>query len=93
MNQKILISNKLDKEHRSITSLIIGNNKFPLNEKDWLSLISQIQINRPDLIEEYIQDILSPYLDRIAYLQDENDELNSEVDSLRYELEEYETDN
>lgn len=93
MSQKILISNKLNKDERSLTNISINNNKYYLTEKDWLDLIRQLQSNRPDLFDEWIKDTLDPYIHEIDYLKEENQELSDENDSLRYELEEYETDN
>ena len=34
MSQKILISNKLNKDERSLTNISINNNKYYLTEKD-----------------------------------------------------------
>lgn len=67
----IQIINKINKEACSMTSLKIGEQEYPLTEKELINLLAQLKYRRDDLFED---------LDSVKVT-----ELSAEIDDLRQE--------
>lgn len=76
----IKVVNKINKEHDSITTLIFGEQEFPLTEKELFNLIYQLNLMRDDVVKEVIDDNSG----------NEIKELKEKVSELEFELEESE---
>lgn len=82
----IWLINEINSEVKSLSTLVIEDQKFPICDKDIKKLLFEIQNNRPDLIEDvfdlnYLRD------DKINELKNTIEDLNEKL--LDYESEEY----
>ena len=75
----IQVINKINKEACSMTSLKIGEQEYPLTEKELINLLTQLKYRRDDLFED---------LDSVKVI-----ELSDEIDDLRQENVELRSDN
>ena len=75
----IQVINKINKEACSMTSLKIGEQEYPLTEKELINLLAQLKYRRDDLFED---------LDSVKVI-----ELSDEVDDLRQENVQLRSDN
>lgn len=83
----IKVVNKVNKEHNSLTTLIIDNKEFNLNEKELFNLIYQLNLMRGDIIREVIDDNSDNEIDK---LKDKVNELESELEESEYRVSELE---
>ena len=82
----IRVVNKINKEHNSLTTLIIDNKEFNLNEKELFNLIYQLNLMRDDVVKEVIGDDsdneISELKEKISELEFELDESKDRVSEL-----------
>ena len=75
----IQVINKINKEACSMTTLKLGEQEYPLTEKELINLLTQLKYRRDDLFED---------LDSVKVI-----ELSDEIDDLRQENVELRSDN
>ena len=74
----IKVVNKISQEKKSLTCLLIGEQKFNFTDKEWVELLNQLYLHRPDLIEDCIA--VDSYKSRVLELEAELDEALEELD-------------
>lgn len=75
----IKVINKINKGACSMTTLKLGEREYPLTEKQWVTLISEIENIRGDLETLSHQQLVSDY----RSLLDDYETLCSDYDTLR----------
>lgn len=84
----IQVVNKLNKDACSLTTLVIDSQEFPLTEKEWERLLSQITTMRPDLNASYT-DVIEELEDAKERIRDLEDIVDAQ-DSYSDEEDDYE---
>ena len=80
----IWLINEINSEVKSLSTLVIEDQKFPICDKDIKKLLSEIKNNRPDLIEDVFD---------LNYLRDDKiNELKSTIEDLNEKLLDYESE-
>ncbi len=78
----IWLINEINSEIKSLSTLVIENQKFPITDKDIKKLLVEINSNRPDLIEDVFD---------LAHLRDDEiNELKDTIEDLNERLTDYE---
>ena len=80
----IQVINKINKEACSMTSLKIGEQEYPLTEKELINLLTQLKYRRDDLFEDLDSVKVIELSDEIDDLRQENVELRSDNEDLEW---------
>lgn len=80
----IQVINKINKEACSMTSLKIGEQEYPLTEKELINLLTQLKYRRDDLFEDLDSVKVTELSDEIDDLRQENVELRSDNEDLEW---------
>lgn len=78
----IQVINKINKEACSMTSLKIGEQEYPLTEKELINLLTQLKYRRDDLFEDLDSVKVTELSDEIDDLRQENVELRADNEDL-----------
>lgn len=80
----IQVINKINKEACSMTSLKIGEQEYPLTEKELINLLTQLKYRRDDLFEDLDSVKVTELSDEIDDLRQENVELRADNEDLEW---------
>lgn len=78
----IQVINKINKEACSMTTLKLGEQEYPLTEKELINLLTQLKYRRDDLFEDLDSVKVTELSDEIDDLRQENVELRSDNEDL-----------
>ena len=78
----IQVINKINKKACSMTSLKIGEQEYPLTEKELINLLTQLKYRRDDLFEDLDSVKVTEVSEEIDDLRQENVELRSDNEDL-----------
>ena len=88
----IKVVNKINKEYGSLTTLSLGEQEFPLTEKDLFNLIYQLNLMRDDVVKEAINDNsdneISELKEKVSELESDLEESEDRVSELEDILDE-----
>lgn len=93
----IKIVNKINYDNKSITTLVVGEQEYPLSEKELNSLVESLNNYRPDLLDEAFslteqareKELLES---RVESLEEDLQFANDRIDELEDELNELDED-
>lgn len=80
----IQVINKINKGACSMTSLKIGEQEYPLTEKELINLLTQLKYRRDDLFEDLDSVKVTELSDEIDDLRQENVELRADNEDLEW---------
>lgn len=80
----IQVINKINKEACSMTTLKLGEQEYPLTEKELINLLTQLKYKRDDLFEDLDSVKVTELSDEIDDLRQENVELRSDNEDLEW---------
>ena len=80
----IQVINKINKEACSMTTLKLGEQEYPLTEKELINLLTQLKYRRDDLFEDLDSVKVTELSDEIDDLRQENVELRSDIEDLEW---------
>lgn len=92
---KIDFVNKINKEHCSLTTLVLGDKEFPLTEKELIQLLQTFYHKREDVFQSEgliyeDQAKVQRLEERVEELEDANEELERENIDLQDDIDKYE---
>lgn len=80
----IQVINEINKEACSMTTLKLGEQEYPLTEKELINLLTQLKYRRDDLFEDLDSVKVTELSDEIDDLRQENVELRSDIEDLEW---------